>query len=73
MSGQQITAFSEDELYLLWVNFKDLPDASAMLSDFMDASKADATKLICRFEIKYEASLLDSDSRGKENRYRKHI
>lgn len=66
-------AFTEKELYDLWIKFKDADDASIILSDFMNATKREAEILIDKFELWYQSKTLDYDSRGKPGRVRKHI
>lgn len=65
--------FTVEELYELWLNFKDNDDAATILSDFMTATKREAGILIDKFELRYESTLLDCNNRGKAERTRKHI
>ena len=60
--------FTQQELYDMWLNFRDSPNAVVILSDFMIAKKGEAKKLIEHFEIRYQSQLLNSSNRGKENR-----
>jgi hypothetical protein len=60
--------FTQQELYDMWLNFRDSPNAVVILSDFMIAKKREAKKLIEHFEIRYQSQLLNSSNRGKENR-----
>lgn len=66
-------AFTEEELYDLWIKFKDADDASIILSIFMNATKEKAEMLIDKFELRYQSSSLDYDTRGRPGRARKHI
>ncbi len=66
-------AFTEEELYDLWIKFKDANDASVILSDFMNATKEEAEVLIDKFELQYQSRALDYDNRGKSGRVRTHI
>jgi len=65
--------FSNDDLYKLWLNFKDDENAITILSDFMVATKEEAKILDEQFEIRYQSSVLDGSNRGKTDRIRKHI
>lgn len=68
-----ITRFSKEELYKLWLNFKDNENAITILSDFMIATKKEAAALNDEFEIRYQSSILDGGNRGKDGRIRKNI
>lgn len=68
-----ITRFSKEELYKLWLNFKDNENAITILSDFMIATKEEAKILNNEFEIRYQSSILDGGNRGKDGRIRKNI
>lgn len=65
--------FSNEDLYSLWLNFKDDDNAITILSDFMVATKKEAKALIEQFEIRFQASALNGNNRGKSDRIRKHI
>lgn len=65
--------FSNDDLYKLWLNFKDNENAITILSDFMIATKEEAKILNNEFEIRYQSSILDGGNRGKDGRIRKNI
>ncbi|MGI6048940.1 MAG: hypothetical protein ACOYEG_13205 [Petrimonas sp.] len=66
--GIIMQGFTQQELYDMWLNFRDSPNAVVILSDFMIAKKREAKKLIEHFEIRYQSQLLNSSNRGKENR-----
>lgn len=66
-------AFTEQELYEMWKNFREDDNAIIILSDFMVSTKSEAAALINLFEIKYESEALNSGNRGKADRVRKHI
>ena len=67
--------YSKQELYELWLVFRDNPNAVQMLSDFIGRgdNRQRATELIQEFEIRAEASSLTAAMRGKADRTRKHI
>lgn len=67
--------YSKQELYELWLVFRDNPNAVQMLSDFIGRgdNRQRATELIQEFEIRAEASSLNAAMRGKADRTRKHI
>lgn len=65
--------FSNNDLYRLWLKFKDDENAITILSDFMVATKEEARILNEQFEIRYQSSVLDDSNRGKSDRIRKHI
>ena len=67
--------YTRQELYELWLKFRDNSDAVQILSDFIGRgdNRKLATELIRDFEIKAEASNLNSAMRGKADRARKHI
>ena len=55
----QITAYERNELFELWVRFRNERDAAETLSDFMNGTKEEAEKLIAEFEIRYMGNTLD--------------
>ena len=67
--------YSKQELYELWLVFRDNPNAVQMLSDFIGRgdNRQRAAELIQEFEIRAEANSLNSAMRGKSDRTRKHI
>ncbi len=65
--------FSEEDLYSIWLNCRENENVVTIMSDFMVSTRAEARKLIDRFELRYECTLLNGESRGKADRIRKHI
>lgn len=47
------TSYTRQELYELWCNFREDPNADTILSDLMDCNKKTAATLIDEFELRY--------------------
>lgn len=67
--------YTKQELYELWFRFRDQENAVQMLSDFIGRgdNRQRAAELIREFEIRAEATVLNSAMRGKADRIQKHI
>ncbi len=55
-----ISAYEKNELFELWLRFRNDRDAETMLSDFMGGTKDQARELIKDFEVEYLKNTLDA-------------
>lgn len=46
--------YTKQELYEMWVKFRDDPNAVIILSDFMQSDKVSAARLIDEFESRFQ-------------------
>ncbi len=73
MNMRKCAGFTEQELYDMWIKFKDNEEAASILSDFMVSTIVIANALIENFEIRYATEALNYANRGKFERIKKHI
>ena len=73
MAKRERLTYTREELFDLWVRFRDNPDAVEILSDFANSTPEFSEELHKKFLLRYEAEVLGISSRGVEDRARKHI
>ena len=58
--------YTKQELYEMWVKFRDDPNAVIILSDFMQSDKGSAARLIDEFESRFQHNhRYDRNGKGK--------
>lgn len=72
-SGRTRLTYDREELYDLWIRFRNNPDAVEILSGFANTTPEFAEELHKEFLLRYEAEVLGISNRGVEDRTRKHI